>query len=143
MKYNDKGELSEVSRYRPVVDTLLVTGLILPNPTGDTITLKVMNAKGELMFSEVQFLNKEKKYGSSENYGPNGEFNGSIACLYNDKGVIQKLSYFDKDKNLTNWEEYVYLEYDEKDNVILACYKDAKGRLAITERNYTYYEPEQ
>ena len=143
IKYNEKGELSEVSRYRPVVDTLIVTGVVLRNPTGDTITMKGLNAKGELMFSNIQFLNKEKKHTGAEAYGPNGEFNGSTECLYNDKGVIQKFSYFDKDKNLTNWEEYIYLEYDEKDNVILACYKDAEGRMAITERTYTYYEPEQ
>src|SRR5690606_27287577 len=48
IKYNEKGEFSELSRYRSIVDTLLMTGLILQNPTGDTITLKVLNEKGEL-----------------------------------------------------------------------------------------------
>lgn len=43
IKYNEKGEFSELSRYRSIVDTLLMTGLILQNPTGDTITLKVLN----------------------------------------------------------------------------------------------------
>lgn len=143
IKYNDKGEISEIIRYRAVVDTLMGSGTITSNTTGDTITIKGMSNKGDLMYIAMNYLNKEKRCTAVENLGPDGEFKGSTEYLYDDKGNILKSSYFDKDKKLTNLEEYIYFDYDEHGNYIIACYKDSNGRMAITERTFTYYEPEK
>lgn len=143
INYNDKGEISEIVRYRAVVDTLMGSGIISSNSTGDTITIKGMNHKGEVMYLLMNYLDKDKHCTLIVNFGPTGEFRGSTEYTYNDKGNILKISFFDKDKNLTNSEEYIYFEYDELGNLTLACYKDAEAsRIAITERTYTYYEPE-
>jgi hypothetical protein len=140
IKYNDKGELSETQRYRFGADTLIGTGTFNINQQGDSLIFNFLDHNGTQMIKYIFHVGGNKMHTSSESYDKDGNYAGGSEYTYNEKDILQKATYFDKDKKISNWEEYIYFEYDDKGNPVLACYKDASGNLAITERAYTYYE---
>lgn len=141
IKYNDQGELSEFRRYRFGADTLIGTGTYHLNQQGDSLIFQFLDYRGIPIVKYIFHVGANKMHTSSESYDKDGNFTGSNEYIYNEKNTLQKVTYFNNDKKISNWEEYIYFEYDDKGNPVLTCYKDASGNLAMTERTYTYYEP--
>jgi hypothetical protein len=139
IRYNEKGELSETQRYRFGADTLIGTGTFHLNLLGDSLVFNFLDFKGIPMVKYIFHVGENKMHIGSEFYDKDGNYTGGNEYTYNEKDIFQKVTYFDKDKKISNWEEYIYFEYDDKGNPVISCYKDAAGRLAMTERTYTYY----
>ena len=75
---NDKGEFSEIPRYRFGVDTLIGTGTFHLNQQGDSLVFKFLNLVEKPMVTYIYHVGENKMITGSESYDKDGNFTGSI-----------------------------------------------------------------
>lgn len=138
-KYGENGFLTNGTRSRAGVDTLIVSTQVKTNLAGYPIEFQLFNTTGMPTDKYVYSYDEQNRFTKLEIFDKNGNITFSHEVKYNEKGKVSELKMKDKDNNVTASNYFTY-EYDEKGNWIKAIAKDDKNHVVIEERTYTYFE---
>jgi hypothetical protein len=138
-KYDEKGFLTNGSRYRSGIDTLLLSANAKTNSVGYPTEFQMINSKGEPIDKYVYTYDEQNRFTQFEVFDKDGKFNYRYEVQYNDKSKVSELKIRDKDNKVTASNYFTY-EYDANGNWVKAVVKDDKNHVVIEERSYTYFE---
>lgn len=138
-KYGENGFLTNGTRTRAGVDTLIVTFTAKTNNVGYPVEFELFNPHNVLTGKYIFTYDEQNRFTKLETIDKDGIKNYSHEVKYNDKGKVSELILKDKDNNVTASNYFTY-EYDEKGNWVKAIAKDDKNHVVIEERTYTYFE---
>jgi hypothetical protein len=139
LKYDEKGFLTNGTRYRAVVDTVMFSANTKANQAGSLTEIQLINSKGEPTYKYSLTYDEQNRFTKFEGFNKEGIFNYAHEAKYNEKGKMAELVMRDKDNKITA-SNYITYEYDAKGNWVKAIVKDDKNHVIIAERNYTYFE---
>lgn len=137
--YDKDGFMSDCSRMRTGVDTLIRKYSIKNNKEGYPTELQVSNSKGVNTEKWVYGYNDQNRFQSFKVLDMEGKPKTMHEVKYNDKGKLSELVMKDKDNHIIARNDATY-EYDKMGNWVKAFVKDQKNRTVIEERSYTYFE---
>jgi hypothetical protein len=139
LKYDEKGFLTNGTRFMANVDTSMFSVDIKTNTLGYPTEIQLFNAKNEPTEKYQLTYDGQNRFLKYEALDKDGKIYYSHEVKYNDKSKVSELFIRDKDNKITGSNYFTY-EYDVKGNWVKAIVKDDKNHVIIAERSYTYFE---
>jgi len=139
LKCNQKGIITEIAQYRPVVDTLMSKRTIRVSNGEDTIDVQDYDYRGLPAERYLKLFNNKKQYFSEVNIDKDGISHLVQERKYNDDGKKSEFTYFEKNKKPAVI-SFINFDYDQNGNWIRAIARDDRGNVVMMERTYAYFK---